>query len=134
MRYETKNIEFNYEEFYKGFIENDSINYGVVLGCANDLLFALDTMNMTKADRDVCHVLKEGYIVRNKGGNDVTWYKRHPIKNNNLCVWIEGLDRQINNLSSVFPDCSFDFIQWEDEEIFDIKKYLKLYQNRERRF
>ncbi len=133
MRYDTKDIYFNYKAYYKDFIETDSVKYGVILGCANDLLFALDTINMTKADRDVCKILKEGYIVRNKGANDVAWYKRMPTKVSSQGVWIGGLYEQILNLSKVFPDCSFSFIQWEDEEIFSVKRYLRLYQNRERR-
>lgn len=133
MRYDTKDIYFNYKAYYKDFIETDSVNCGVILGCADDLLFALDTINMTKADRDVCKVLKEGYIVRNKGVDDVDWYKRRPTKVNSKNVWLGGLDKQILSLSKVFPDCSFSFIKWEDEEIFSVKKYLRLYQNRERR-
>lgn len=128
-----KNITLNYEEFHSDFIRTDSENCAVILGCATDLLLALKTVNMTERDREICKSLQRGYIVRDRGANSVSWYEHPPIKKKELGIYVEGMYSSIRKLQNVFPNCSFDFVRWDDDMIFNIEDYLRIYENRVRR-
>lgn len=56
---------------------------------------------LTDDEKSLCKLLGRGWIARDKNGK---------------LYWFE-----IINIDSVFPQCKFDFIKWEDEEPWEVK-------------
>lgn len=71
-----------------------------------------EAAELTDAERSLCELLQDGYIARDKDKN-IYFYRTKPQKNKAVNLW--GGDGGVN-IGTIFPQCKFKFITWEDEE------------------
>lgn len=76
---------------------------------------------LTDDEKALCKLLGRGWIARDK--DDTLWWyiDKPPTKSTNEGnAWhnIGGLCAMIH---SIFPQCKFNFIKWEDEEPWEVK-------------
>ena len=71
---------------------------------------------LTNGEQALCRLLGRGWIARDKD-NNLYWYETKP-KKKNLSAWLASSKMCIE---MVFPQCKFEFIEWEDEEPWEVK-------------
>ena len=72
---------------------------------------------MTDDEKALCKLLGRGWIGRDKD-DTLYWYENKSKEKGNQ-IWIpNGLSFR---LTKIFPQCKFDFIKWEDEELWEVK-------------
>lgn len=72
---------------------------------------------LTDDEKVLCKLLGRGWIARDKNGN-LYWYLNKPNKTG--IDWMEQ-NLEYISISTVFPQCKFNFITWEDEEPWEVK-------------
>ena len=74
---------------------------------------------LTDDEKSLCKLLGRGWIARDKNGK-LYWFENKPTSKINA-EWITSIAGTIINIDSVFLQCKFDFIKWEDEEPWEVK-------------
>lgn len=74
---------------------------------------------LTDDEKSLCKLLGRGWIARDKNGK-LYWFENKPTNKINA-EWITSIAGTIINIDSVFPQCKFEFIKWEDEEPWEVK-------------
>lgn len=89
-------------------------------GCSQDNIIEFlyqehkERITLTKDEQMLCNLLGRGWIARDNNG-DLFWYENEaPVKGD--FNWITGIYDKNTRISSLFPQCKFEFIKWEDEE------------------
>ena len=73
---------------------------------------------LTEDEKSLCKLFGRGWIVRDKD-DCLHWHERKPYKGD--CKWIQTRQSRRVNIGGIFPQCKFDFINWEDEEPWEVK-------------
>lgn len=76
-----------------------------------------EPIRLTDDEKVLCKLLGRGWIARDKNGN-LYWYLNKPNK-----AGIDWMEQNLEyiSISTVFPQCKFNFIKWEDEEPWEVK-------------
>ena len=74
---------------------------------------------LTDDEKSLCKLFGRGWIARDKNGK-LYWFENKPTNKINA-EWITSITGTIINIDSVFPQCKFEFIKWEDEEPWEVK-------------
>lgn len=77
-----------------------------------------ESVVLTDDEKALCKLLCGGWIARDLDGK-LWWYKKKPIKGT-VGSWLNR-SVSVSEISSPFPQCKFNFIEWEDEEPWEVK-------------
>ncbi len=72
---------------------------------------------LTDDEKALCKLIGRGWIARDKNGG-LYLYLNKPNKTG--IDWMEQ-DSKYISIHTIFPQCKFDFIKWEDEEPWEVK-------------
>lgn len=79
---------------------------------------------LTEDEKILCKSFNRGWIARDKDGS-LYWYENRPRrKGDQKWLLCDGLHNDLSlRLNKIFPQCKFEFIEWEDEEPWEVKVY-----------
>lgn len=72
---------------------------------------------LTDDEKKLCELLDGGWVVRS-GNGVLCYYRQKPNKNEQTGLWYGRLG---SSITSLFPQCKFEFIKWEDEEPWEVR-------------
>ena len=73
---------------------------------------------LTDDEKALCKLLCRGWIARDEY-DDLRWYEHKPYKGD--CKWIRTRQSRCVNIGGIFPQCKFEFIEWEDDEPWEVQ-------------
>lgn len=79
---------------------------------------------ITEDEKELCKLLGNGYLARNKD-NYLYWYNiKPPYKEENTWYFMEHSKRL--NITNIFPSCKFNFVKWEDNIPWGILEHYSI--------
>lgn len=72
---------------------------------------------LTNDEKALCRLLSRGWIARDKD-EELFWHSTIPTKTN--MDWL-GKNSAYMSIYTIFPQCKFNFIKWEDDEPWEVK-------------
>ncbi len=74
---------------------------------------------LTDDEKALCKLLGRGWIARDKNG-DLYWHFANPLKTSMYWGSKNAEYIPILPIHTIFPQCKFEFIKWEDEEPWEV--------------